>query len=42
MRVPNEQWIALEVVEDGFNAADDWIVAHVQPHDIVVTAAKEA
>ena len=38
MRVPNERWIALEVVEDGFDAADDWIVAHVQPHDIVVTA----
>ena len=38
MRVPNEQWITLEVVEDGFDAADDWIVAHVQPHDIVVTA----
>ena len=38
MRVPNESWIALEVVEDGFDAADDWIVEHVQPHDIVVTA----
>ncbi len=38
MRVPNERWIALEVVEDGFDAADDWIVANVQPHDIVVTA----
>lgn len=38
MRVPNEQWITLEVVEDGFDAADDWIVEHVQPHDIVVTA----
>ncbi len=38
MRVPNEQWIVLEVVEGGFDAADDWIVAHVQPHDIVVTA----
>ncbi len=38
MRVPHEQWIALEVVEDGFDAADDWIVEHVQPHDIVVTA----
>ena len=38
MRVPNERWIALEVVEDGFDAADDWIVQHVQPHDIVVTA----
>lgn len=38
MRVPNEQWITLEVVEDGFDAADDWIVTHVEPHDIVVTA----
>jgi len=38
MRVPNERWITLEVVEDGFDAADDWIVEHVQPHDIVVTA----
>jgi len=38
MRIPNEQWIALEVVEDGFDAADDWIVTHVEPHDIVVTA----
>ena len=38
MRVPNEQWITLEVVEGGFDAADDWIVAHVQPHDIVVSA----
>ena len=38
MRVPNERWITLEVVEDGFDAADDWIVEHVKPHDIVVTA----
>ena len=38
MRVPKERWIALEVVEAGFDAADDWIVEHVQPHDIVVTA----
>jgi uncharacterized protein len=38
MRVPSEPWIALEVVEDGLDAADDWIVEHVQPHDIVVTA----
>ena len=38
MRVPNERWIALEVVEDGLDAADDWIVDHVQPHDIVITA----
>ncbi len=38
MRVPNEHLIALEVVGTGFDAADDWIVAQVQPHDIVVTA----
>ena len=38
MRVPNKEWISLEVVEDGFEAADDWIVERVQPHDIVVTA----
>jgi uncharacterized protein YaiI (UPF0178 family) len=38
MRVPNEQWIELIIVEDGFDAADDWIVEHVQLYDIVVTA----
>ena len=38
MRVPDERWIALEVVKDGFDAADDWIVEHVQADDIVVTA----
>ena len=37
MRVPSEPRIALEVVGAGFDAADDWIVEHVQPHDIVVT-----
>jgi len=38
MRVPNERWLALRVVEDGLDAADDWIVEHVETHDIVVTA----
>ena len=38
MRVPNEERIRLEVVADGFDAADDWIVVHVQPLDIVVTS----
>ncbi len=38
MQIPNERWISLEVVEGGFDAADDWIVEHVQPHDIVITA----
>lgn len=38
MRTPDRSTVALEVVEDGFDAADDWIVDHVQPFDIVVTA----
>jgi len=38
MRVPNGRWITLEVVEAGFDAADDWIVENVHPHDIVITA----
>ena len=38
MRVPNISGIKLEIVADGFDAADDWIVEHVEPHDIVVTA----
>ena len=38
MRVPNERWISLQIVDDKFDSADDWIVEHVRPHDIVVTA----
>jgi uncharacterized protein YaiI (UPF0178 family) len=38
MRVPEEQWVALEVVATGLDAADDWIVDHAKPHDIVITA----
>lgn len=38
MRVPDHTRIALEVVGNGFDAADDWIVGHVQSHDIVITA----
>jgi hypothetical protein len=38
MRVPGECGVSLEVVEEGFDAADDWIVEHVQPDDIVITA----
>jgi hypothetical protein len=38
MRVPDEPWLALEVVGEGFDAADDWIVDQVEPHDIVITA----
>ena len=38
MRIPDERWIELEVVGNDFDAADDWIVEHVQPDDIVITA----
>ncbi|EKD27095.1 MAG: hypothetical protein ACD_79C00880G0001, partial [uncultured bacterium] len=38
MYVPNETWLRLEVVSDGLDAADDWIVEHVQTRDIVITA----
>jgi uncharacterized protein YaiI (UPF0178 family) len=38
MYVPNALWIALEVVKDGLDAADDWIAEQVQPDDIVITA----
>jgi len=38
MRTPDEEWIRLEVVGSGFDAADDWIVEHVEADDIVVTA----
>ncbi|MBU0468191.1 MAG: YaiI/YqxD family protein [Candidatus Omnitrophica bacterium] len=38
MRVPDEKWIVLKVVGEGFDEADDWIVEHVQVGDIVITA----
>jgi len=38
MRVPPGQDIVLEVVEQGFDAADDWIASHAGPGDLVVTA----
>lgn len=38
MRTPDEEWIRLEVVGSGFDAADDWIAEHVGPDDLVVTA----
>lgn len=38
MRTPDDPGVTLEVVEDDFDAADDWIVDHVEIDDIVVTA----
>lgn len=37
MGMPNDPTIRLEVVDDGFDAADDWIVAHVGAGDIVIS-----
>ena len=38
MRIPEAQHIRLEVVEEGMDAADDWIAEHVDRDDIVITA----
>ena len=38
MRIPDDVRIALEVVDQGIDAADDWIVEHLEPDDIVITA----
>lgn len=38
MRVPGNERIALVVVGDAPDEADDWIVEHVQADDIVITA----
>lgn len=38
MRIPDEDWVVLQVVKSGFDAADDWIATHVEADDIVVTA----
>jgi len=39
LRLPKEPWIHLEVVEEtgGLDAADDWIVDHIDTGDIVVS-----
>ena len=37
LNMPNEPLVRLEVVDDGFDAADQWIVAHAGPADVVVT-----
>lgn len=37
MRLPEDASVALIVVSDGFDAADDWIVEHASEHDIVIT-----
>ena len=36
MRTPDEGQVTMEVVGGGFDEADDWIVEHCEPNDIVV------
>lgn len=38
MRVPDEDNVAMKVVGEGMDAADDWIVEHLEVDDIVITA----
>jgi uncharacterized protein YaiI (UPF0178 family) len=37
INIQQEDWLETVVVSGGFDAADDWIVEHVQKNDIVVT-----
>jgi Uncharacterized protein conserved in bacteria len=37
MRIPEHSWLKLVVVQDQFNAADDWIVLNVSENDIVIS-----
>ncbi len=37
MRIPQEAWLKLVVVDGHFDAADDWIVGHVTERDIVIS-----
>lgn len=36
MRIPRSDFVSLEVVEAGANVADDFIVEHVSPGDLVI------
>jgi len=37
LRAPLEPWIQLEIVKGEPDAADDWIVEHAGPEDLVIT-----
>lgn len=38
MRIPREEFVRMEIVSDGFDAADDWIAERASPATVVVTA----
>lgn len=37
-RMPQHKLISMQLVTDGFDAADDWIFEHAGPRDLVVTS----
>ncbi len=37
MRIPQQKWLQLVVVNDQFDAADDWIVLNARENDIVIS-----
>lgn len=37
LRVPSQQWVEAVVVKGNLDAADDWIVEHIEAGDIAVT-----
>lgn len=37
MHCPKTRWTRLQIVPHGADAADDWIVANMQPGDLVIT-----
>ncbi|MFM2371074.1 MAG: hypothetical protein RIS85_796, partial [Pseudomonadota bacterium] len=38
IRVPHDPLISRKVVSEAFDATDDWIVEHIAPKTVVVTA----
>ena len=38
MQIPQDDFIELVIVPEGFDAADDWIATHITETDIAVTA----
>jgi len=38
MTIPQDKLFELVIVKEGFDAADDWIVEHIQENDIAVSA----
>jgi uncharacterized protein YaiI (UPF0178 family) len=38
LAVPRAPRVRVQVVSGSFDAADDWIVEHLRPHDVVITA----